>query len=245
VVASATPAPRMPDFIVAGSAKCGTTFLYDLLVNSPSVWKRTPKEIHYFTSMHRFGDAFYSRFFELCPEGLTCGEASPDYLDNCTERNRIDERIHKASPAAKIIVVLRDPALRAVSWYNQMTTNDTSHGGRPGRNALKDLTMEQLQTYRNGNALRTGHFVDPLRRFVSTFGSEQLLILPFDDLLDVNTLCAKLSTFLGIETPSLGDARLRQNSGKHGRPSDALYGQLREYYRSSLEELEREFGIRL
>jgi len=80
---------------------------------------------------------------------------------------------------------------------------------------------------------------------VSTFGSEQLLILPFDDLLDVNTLCAKLSTFLGIETPSLGDARLRQNSGKHGRPSDALYGQLREYYRSSLEELEREFGIRL
>jgi hypothetical protein len=242
---AADGAPRMPDFIIAGSAKCGTTFLYDLICASPSVWARAPKEIHYFTAMERFGTAFYSRFFELCPEGLLCGEASPDYLDNCNAERPIDERIRQACPSTKIVAVVRDPALRAISWYNQMTTNDAARGGRPGSQRLDDLTMDQLLAYRNGNSLTTGLFVEPLRRFLRTFGRERLLVVAFDELRDVAAVAAKVSAFLDIEPPSVGSVPLRRNSGRHDRPSAALYDALRAYYRESLDALEAEFGVRL
>jgi len=237
---------RKPDFIIAGSAKCGTTYLYDLLTRSPSVWKRAPKELHYFTSMYRFGDAFYSTFFELCPEALTCGESSPDYLDDCTAERPVDERIQACCPDVRIIVVLRDPALRAISWYNQMTTNDGGRGGRPGNQRLNDLTMDQLRTYRNGNSLRQGLFIEPLRRFRRTFGQDRLLVLPFSDLVVSDRASSRVSSFLHIEPPALDvGVPPRQNAGGHDRPSDALYGALRDYYRESLAALEDEFGIRL
>ena len=237
---------RKPDFIIAGSAKCGTTYLYDLLTRSPSVWKRAPKELHYFTSMYRFGDAFYSAFFELCPEGMTCGESSPDYLDDCTPERPVDERIQACCPDARVIVVLRDPALRAISWYNQMTTNDAGRGGRPGNQRLSDLTMDKLRTYRNGNSLTQGLFIKPLRRFQRTFGRNRLLVLPFSDLVDPNRASNRVSAFLDIEPPAL-DARVppRRNAGGHDKPSDALYSALRDYYCESLANLEDEFGIRL
>lgn len=236
---------RKPDFIIAGSAKCGTTFLYDLLGRSPSVWSRSPKELHYFTSMHRFGDAFYSQFFELCPDGLLCGESSPDYLDDCRQGWPIDERIQACCPDAKIIVVLRDPALRAISWYNQMTTNDAGRGGRPGNRRLNDLTMEQLSTYRGGAALIQGAFVNPLRRFARTFGRERLLILTFEELIDVERVSPRVSTFLDIAPPVLGAKAGDRNAGGHDKPSDEFYAALREHFRESLDALEQEFGIRL
>ena len=246
IIARATPVDgRKPDFIIAGSAKCGTTFLYDLLGRSPSVWPRSPKELHYFTSMHRFGDAFYSQFFELCPDGLVCGESSPDYLDDCRQGWPIDERIQACCPDAKIIVVLRDPALRAISWYNQMTTNDAGRGGRPGNRRLNDLTMEQLKTYRGGAALIQGAFVNPLRRFVRTFGRERLLIVTFDELIDVERVSPRVSAFLGIAPPILGASGAERNAGGHDKPSDEFYSALRAHFRESLEALEQEFGIRL
>lgn len=42
-----TTAQRLPDFMIVGAAKCGSSFLYDLVCQSPDVWRREPKEIHY------------------------------------------------------------------------------------------------------------------------------------------------------------------------------------------------------
>ncbi len=242
---------RFPDFIVAGSAKCGTTYLYDLICQSPSVWDRRPKEIHYFSAMHSFGSGFYSKFFELCPDGLKCGEASPDYLDVCNSEHpngRIDTAlwIQQTCPEARVVVLLRDPALRAVSLYNQLTSNDVSTGPRPGHRRLDDLAFTELETYRQGRVLTSGRYINPLRRYREVLGFDRLLVLSFADLSDVEAASARVSAFLDIEPPSpdrLGS--LRRNAGSHERPADGLYASLRDYYRDSLVELEQEFGITL
>jgi|CXWL01.1.fsa_nt_gi hypothetical protein len=244
-------ATRFPDFIIAGSAKCGTTYLYDLVCRSDSVWDRRPKEIHYFSSMHRFGPSFYAKFFELCPDGLRCGEASPDYLDVCNSEHpegRLDTALgmRQTCPDVKVIVVLRDPALRAVSLYNQLTSNDVSRGPRPGSNRLGDLTMSDLETYWQGQILISGTFINPLRRFVEVLGRQRVLVLSFPELMDVEVVSARVSSFLDIEPPPADQfASLRRNAGGHDRPSSQLYGALREYYHDSLADLESEFGIQL
>lgn len=242
---------RLPDFIIAGSAKCGTTYLYDLIGRSPSVWNRTPKEIHFFSTLYRFGRSFYEKFFEMCPDGLMCGEASPDYLEVCNSLRpggRVDTaaRIHEMCPTAKIIVALRDPARRAVSMYNQMTSNDVSRGPRPGHRGLRTLSFADIESYRGGRILTAGQYVDPLRRYAEVFGRENVLIVTFPELADTQVVARKVSGFLGIEAPSQEQlTSLTRNAGSHEPLSDTLYAELREYYRPSLDALEREFGIQL
>jgi hypothetical protein len=242
---------RLPDFIVAGSAKCGTTFLYDLICASPSVWNREPKEIHYFSRLGWFGPRFYSRFFEWCPDSLRCGEASPSYFDACNPehppafRQDTAEAIAQLCPSTKIIVVLRDPALRAISLYNQLVTNDDSRGPRPGRGSLTDLQFSDIAGL-GRDLLISGKFVLPLRRYTQLFGADRFLVLTMDDFSDLVGLSRRVSAFLDIECPSPERlAGLSRNAGHHARPHPALYRDLRDYYQDSLADLELQFGIRL
>lgn len=239
----------LPDFLVAGSAKCGTTFLYDLICRSRSVWSRSPKEIHFFSNMYRYGARFYSRFFDLCPNGLVCGEASPDYFDVCNSRRpegRLDTaaRIRAVCPDVRILVVLRDPALRAISLFNQLTSNDTASGPRAGMHCLDALTFDEIAAYNDGRVLISGHYVDPLRHFATVFDPSRLLVLSFDELEDTAALSVRVCNFLQIEAPEPSAlAALSRNGGAHGRPPYELYDRLRRYYADSLADLEREFGV--
>lgn len=241
---------RTPDFIIIGSAKCGTTYLYDLLARSPSVWNRTPKEIHYFTNLYGYSPSFYFRFFSACPKNLKCGESSPDYFD-CTNpalHNYVDVagRIRKHLPNTRIVVLLRDPALRAISLYNQMITNERSLGPRPGSEQLLDLTFKDIEEYRSGYVLKSGHYITPLRRFVDVFGRDRILILTTEGLYDIVGLFERLAPFLEISPPTVNSlASIERNKGSHETPTSHLYHQLRDYYAASLGELAGTFGVKL
>jgi hypothetical protein len=241
-------ANRLPDFMIVGSAKCGTTFLYDLACKSAGVWQRVPKEIHFFTNLYNFGPPFYSRYFANCPAGLVCGEASPDYFDVCNPAldNYVDAagRIHEVAPDTRFVIVLRDPAVRAVSLYNQLVTNKESSGPRSGMRKLADLTLEDLACLNGGYALKSGHYIVPLRRFAELFGRERMLVLAFDELVDRSAVAAKLCRFLGVASPeesALGN--VATNAGGHSQPSAALYRELRAHYADSLAELADEYRI--
>lgn len=239
-----------PDFIIVGSAKCGTTYLYDLITRSEHVWARDPKEIHFFTDLYAFGSDFYRRFFSFCPKGLLCGEASPDYFDINNPLLgtgvNIAERIFEIVPKAKLIVILRDPADRAISMYNQLVTNLDGNGPRPGASSLNDLTFDDLESYNNGYILKSGQYCYSLRNFAEKFSSDQLLVLNFDELSELSGLSMKLTNYLGIPPLSFASGgEQRKNKGDHGLPSPELYEQLRSYYSVSLAKLKQEFGVEL
>lgn len=124
----ATPAPRvLPNFLVIGGQRCGTSSLYKYLGQHPLVLPSLRKETEYFSRHHGRGLAWYLAHFptrlgvELVDRArgsrpLTF-EATPDYLWHPRAASRAAELV----PEARIVVLLRDPVQRAWSHHRHMT----------------------------------------------------------------------------------------------------------------------------
>ena len=125
---------KLPDFLIIGAAKAGTSFLFELLTGHPEIKvKRGPdadpardKEKHYFdTPKYQRGSLrWYKNRF---PDSGVSGEAYPYYL-YCP---RVASRAAAVLPDARLIAVLRDPVERAYSEYRHKV-----------RQGLEDLTFE-------------------------------------------------------------------------------------------------------
>jgi Sulfotransferase domain len=113
----------LPDFVIIGAAKAGTTSLYGWLAKHPFVARATHKEVHYFDYNHYRGEDWYRRHFPLASERelftashgrpFITGEASPSYISH----EWAPQRVARQLPDAKIIVALRNPVDRAYSHF--------------------------------------------------------------------------------------------------------------------------------
>ena len=116
------PLRAMPDFLVAGAMKAGTSSLFAYLLRHPLILPPLRKEVHYFTAGHRAGlnEAWYRAHFPLrirLRGGRIAGEATPGYMFEPDAVERIAARL----PDIRIIVVLREPVARAVShWRHEV-----------------------------------------------------------------------------------------------------------------------------
>lgn len=229
---------RLPDFIVAGAGGCGGVLLYDWLCTSPSVWARRPKELHFFSNLPELGARFYAQFFEDCPRGLICGEVSASYLAASDRElahggRDVAADIAAACPAARVIVIVKDPAARALSLYGP----DVAAGA---------ATLADLRSRRGDRPLDTGKYVVPLRRLAVAVGRDRLLVLATTALMDAPTVASRLSSFLDIVAPDASLLPTAERDRVIGpQPSGRLYDELREYYAPTLIELEAEFGVSL
>ncbi|HEX6473777.1 MAG TPA: sulfotransferase, partial [Candidatus Limnocylindria bacterium] len=122
---------RLPNFLVIGAAKSGTTALWSLLRQHPQVFMPALKEPHHFAfdadqpapqfrgpgaNLHRdavTGTDAYRALFADAGEALAVGEASATYLYVAASV----ERIRAAIPDARLVAILRQPADRAYSSY--------------------------------------------------------------------------------------------------------------------------------
>jgi len=112
----------LPDFIIAGSQKCGTTTLYTQLAQHPVVRPSLDKEIQYFSWNYYKGQDWYRSHFPVrrddtpasgLQHGFVTGEASPYYMFYPHAFKRIAETL----PEVRIIMLLRNPVDRAYSSY--------------------------------------------------------------------------------------------------------------------------------
>lgn len=112
---------KRPDFFLVGAPKCGTTALSRWLRAHPRIFMCVPKEPGYFAldfPAHRFaasrGD-YESLFREAGEEHLAVGEASVIYMYS----DVAIAGLHRALPAARLLVMLRNPIDMAVSMHAQ------------------------------------------------------------------------------------------------------------------------------
>ena len=108
---------RLPDFIMIGASKAGTTSMHYYLGQHPEISMSYPKETNFFTRedyLEPDALAWYSSCFEDVP-GLR-GDASPKYAHFPTIAH-VPERIASLVPQAKLIFLVRDPIERAESHY--------------------------------------------------------------------------------------------------------------------------------
>ncbi len=107
----------LPDFMIIGAPKCGTTSLFEYLCGHPNVARPRRKEIHYFDERFERGLAWYRRHFPLVEKPQITGEATTAYLF----AKNTPARAAALVPDAKLIAVLRDPVRRVIShyWHNK------------------------------------------------------------------------------------------------------------------------------
>jgi hypothetical protein len=109
----------LPDFLIIGGSKCGTTSLFACLTGHPGVRAPMQKEIAFFDVAYAQGLHWYRSFFPLRGVGRSgrtflTGEATPDYLFHPDSPQRVQADL----PRVKCIVLLRDPVDRAHSSYH-------------------------------------------------------------------------------------------------------------------------------
>lgn len=180
----------LPDFLVIGAQKAGTTALYAYLRWHPSILGPSWKEVSFFDRHWWRGDAWYRGQFPLRSRGKLVGEASPSYLFHPLA----PERVLSVVPEARLIALLREPAERAYSHYQ--------HEVALGREPLSfeealDAEDERLRGeverlcadprafsrawWDHAYASR-GLYAEQLERWLEFFPREQLLVLTTDEL---------------------------------------------------------------
>ena len=203
--------PRLPDFIIGGAPRSGTTWLYYLLDRHPQIAMAKPPrpEPKFFLvdELYRQGVEYYSkRWFEGIPAGKMAGEKSTNYLEDAA----VAERIRAAVPRAKLIFILRNPVDRAYSNYrwsrmNGMESEEFAAAlaleSERERNLSPELRFSRPHAY-----FSRGLYADHLQRFFSAFPREQVLVLRFEDCVADGPGAAKrVHRFLGV-APRPGDA---------------------------------------
>jgi hypothetical protein len=203
---------RLPDFIIGGAPRSGTTWLYSLLDRHPDVAMAKPitPEPKFFLVDHLYakGLAFYSdTWFASVDPSLVGGEKSTDYLESATAAHRIVRDL----PDVKLVFILREPVDRAYSNYlwtkmNGIETEDFATALALEEERERTLP-ERWRFARPFSYFSRGLYADLLAPYMRHVPVDRRLILKFEDIIDApEALATALHRFLGVaERPA--DAR--------------------------------------
>ena len=185
----------LPDFLVIGAQKSGTTTLADRLAAHPDVYLPA-REVHYFSHRYDRGPDWYRRALAGAPPGALLGEKSPSYLTDADA----PARIAAALADVRLIAVLRDPVDRAYShyWHNRRLAKEhlsfaEAVAAEPTRAAGASAIHRARYGYLEG-----GHYAAHLSRFDGPF-DDRLLVLVFEDLCsDQDAVVGEARRFLEL-----------------------------------------------
>jgi hypothetical protein len=197
--------PRLPDFIIGGAPRSGTTWLYELLDRHPRIDLARPlkPEPKFFLVDHLYekGLPFYSQtWFGSVPDDRLAGEKSTDYLESAPAAARIARDL----PNVKLVFILREPADRAFSNYlwtrmNGLETEDFATALRLEAQREAQLP-ERWKFARPFSYFSRGLYADLLGEYFKRFPRERILILRFEDILDrPQSIAKQLHAFLGVD----------------------------------------------
>lgn len=201
--------PSAPEAILIGAPKCGTTSLMGCLNLHPQVWAHPRKELHFFDSHWHWGKAWYFCQFPVfsSASGIIRLEATPNYL----QLPEIPERVRHTAPDARLIVILRDPLRRALSWFHHMQRQEGLKGDPVDVLQQEMRELEAMATgdrqhigWRYPNCLAGSLYHILLPRWQTVFEPEQLLVVCLEDLIEhPQKFHEKLFAFLGLPCSDL------------------------------------------
>jgi Sulfotransferase family len=238
---------RLPDFIIVGAMKAGTSSLHHILNRHDEIFM-AGREIYFFdmddVQQHpdffldgegqwRFEEYkedcneqlnYYKRFFQHSTDVHVIGERSTTYMAAA----RAPQRIADVLPDVKLIFMLRDPVTRAYSHYWHLVNT-----GRASHN------FESMLLHSPGTILQRGCYKQQIERYQKLFREDQLKFIIFEEFIgNVQSCIDDLCRFLGLRTsiqtklvdthrnvgtaPSIPSLVLRAN-WKNGKTPEGLY----------------------
>jgi hypothetical protein len=239
---------NLPDFLIVGAAKCGTTSLYNYLSQHKDIFLPDNKEPKYFVSniidfpLGGKGDDLteelmvkdfeeYKRLFKPKTESQISGEASVDYFFYAKEMAPL---IKEKLGDVKILIMLRNPITRAFSAYNHMIRDV-----RETESFEKALILEENRKSKNYEFVwyykSAGLYYENLKIFKRTFSNIKVIL--FDDFKsNTRNTVAEVCEFLGVDTDFNPDISKTYNST--GYPKSKL---LQKILKGSPNQLTRQF----
>ena len=250
----------LPDFVIAGAARCGTTSLYRYLVEHPLVMAAQIKEVHFVDRRHNLdkGERWYRSWFPTSAaleaaaaghevERAICGESTPNYFAHPDAASRLRAVV----PEARIILLLREPIDRVWSqyrwqrWWGGETLDlaDALHAEAERAGAGFEMMGGDRQTrnrFISHGYLARSRYADQLDWWLAAYPRRQLLVLRSEDLFaDPAAVLDRTFAFLGLPPFDLSTYDI-QNRGNHdGRSANAIEGELRAWLEECFAEPNR------
>lgn len=250
-------ARSLPDFVIIGAQKAGTSSLYAYLSKHPNVFAASRKEIHFFDSpAYASGELWYRAHFPLRllksslqavrGQRTLTGEASPYYLAHPATPARMRDLI----PAARLLVMLRNPIDRALSHYQ--------HQVRKGRESLtfaQAIAAEGQRTcgelprmiadesyysreYWGYSYLARGEYAEQLERWFNTFPREQFLVLSSEEFFtNPGAVYSRALKFLDLPEYAPCEYSRVNSGGSYGGMATVLREQLRQHFAAPNQRL--------
>lgn len=238
---------QLPGAVIVGVAKAGTTQLYAYLLRHPCCFGGTEKEINYFSRYYDRSLKWYRAQFPLARtvaavKGITM-EASPSYLPTVAAL----ERMRALLPAAKLIVIMRDPVARAFSQYQH---NKQRHREPHSFEHIVHEAIAQPPPIGNlheplppmpdtaSKYIWQGYYASQIAGLWQVYPREQVFLLDAADLFEeINGTCQRVFDFLGLERYNVQPDKI-YNRGYYRESIDPeTAALLREHYRSHDEWL--------
>ncbi|CUR55118.1 Sulfotransferase domain-containig protein [metagenome] len=258
----------MPDFLVIGTKRGGTTSLFNYLMMHPGILglfpqSRAKKSSDYFFKQQHHGETWYRSHFHTSAYrslkqrrlgyATVAGEASPYYLWD----PRIAGAVHAFSPSMKAIALVRDPVERAWSHYQERTANGVEPLSFPDALRAEDDRLQgELEamdadpvyyseahdwySYRS-----RGIYLPQLQNWRATFPDDQLLVLRSEDMYaDVQGTFDTICEFLGVPPFALPTTRTF-GAGRRSTMPEESRAELTEFYAPHNAALETYLGREL
>ena len=212
---------RLPNFLIIGAHKAGTTSLSAYLKSHPQIFMSELKEARFFAfnrenpeHLNKSRKIFpirtleeYQKLFDPVKDEIAFGEASPEYLNSEYAANNIFKHI----PEAKLVVSLRNPIDRAYSTFLM-------------RHRSGDIKNININNYKlTEEAAKKGFYYPKLKIYFDIFKREQIKIILFEDMVaDTSNTVKEIFKYLEVDAKFTPDCSVVYNRG--GAPkSKTLY----------------------
>ncbi len=216
----------LPNFLIVGVQKAGTTSLYSYLREHPQVYMSPVKETDFLSyeppPISESGSLSaadlltkggrkriltiddYLELFEDVRDEIAIGEASPNYLFYYEQSVRM---IKKYVPDAKLIVVLRNPVERAYSDY-LMNVRELVGNRKP-------LAEQVVSSAQSSYTLLKGRYYEGLKHFLEAFDPAQVQIMMYSDLTkNSDRFMSQLYDFIGVDSSFKANTQKRQQTAQ-------------------------------
>ncbi|MEQ9481138.1 sulfotransferase domain-containing protein [Coleofasciculus sp. F4-SAH-05] len=210
---------RLPDFLIIGAAKSGTTTLYKYLCQHPQIYMSVPKEPNFFgdDGCYAKGLDWYTSLFINAKSHQFCGEASTFYTLNFTSTtplfsyklqpvtvSKCAGRIAKIIPNVKLIYIMRNPIDRAYShWSHHMRIAQyLDLKENTSKRYVTKIMVERFEDNMRHQLfyLENSNYMERIEQYLCYFPRESFLFLFMDDLIHATAdTLRKVCNFLEID----------------------------------------------
>ena len=237
-----------PDFLIIGAAKCGTSSLYNYLSHHPQILLPHKKELDFFWKRYDYGIDWYLAHFPTITdrEDFITGEATPNYI----RFPLVAQRIKKHFPDIKLILLLRNPVDRSISWHyhklnSGLVKKDLETAILTGIKNLASFSEEDIinSGYYKLDSVISSLYIYKVRSWLELFNREQILILKSEDFYSnpAKTM-EEVYNFLGLPNYPLAKYS-KINGGSYNPADEEIRNVLRDYFEPYNRQLEEYLGM--